>query len=130
MALLWNPQGEGSPNVRGNSPHDYWPGPAYVDYVGNDLYAIRGRAWWPGMDALYERYRKPFVLAEWAPWGYDDPAFAQRVFAWVASHPRTAAIVYFDRGWSGGVGTFRLATKPRTLAAYRAAARHPRFATP
>jgi hypothetical protein len=130
VAILWNPQGEGSPNVRGNQPEDYWPGPQYVDYVGNDLYAIRGRAVWRGMDALYNRYQKPFVLAEWAPWGYDDPEFARQVFAWVAARPRTAAIVYFDRGWSGGVGTFQLSTKPKTLAVYRQAVKHPRFSTP
>ena len=38
VKLLWNPQGEGSPNVKGNAPRDYWPGAAFVDYVGDDLY--------------------------------------------------------------------------------------------
>lgn len=127
VALLWNPQGEGSPNVAGNHPSDYWPGSAYVDYVGNDLYEIGGKAYWKGMDALYEAYRKPFVIAEWAPWGYDSPEFAQRMFAWVASHPRTLGLVYFNKGWSGGTGTFELRTKRRTLAVYRQAAKSARF---
>ena len=47
--MLWNPQGQGSPNVPGNQPRDFWPGGEYVDYVGNDLYESAagrsGRAW-------------------------------------------------------------------------------------
>jgi len=34
------------------------------------------------MDALYKVFRKPFVIAEQAPRGYDSPGFAQRMFAW------------------------------------------------
>ena len=129
VAIVWNPQGEGSPNVRGNAPRDYWPGPGYVDYVANDLYEIRGRAHWVAMDRLYREFPgKPFLIAEWAPWGYDAPAFVRRMFEWVARNPRTVGLVYFDRGWSGGVGTFELARKPQSLAAYRAAATHARHA--
>ena len=127
VKLLWNPQGEGSPAVRGNSPRDYWPGGAFVDYVGDDLYEIGGRASWPEMDALYKAYPKPFVIAEWAPWGYDSPGFIKRMFAWAASHPRTIGLIYFDRGWSHGGGTFLLKSKPRSLAAYRRAARQAVF---
>jgi hypothetical protein len=128
VAMLWNPQGQGSPNVPGNQPKDFWPGAGYVDYVGNDLYEIRGRAYWPGMDALYNAFRKPFVIGEWAPWGYDSPEFVRQMFAWVAAHPRTVGLVYFNKGWSGGGGTFELRTKRRSLAAYRQAANAPRFA--
>lgn len=128
VAMLWNPQGQGSPNIPGNQPRDFWPGSEYVDYVGNDLYEIGGRAFWPGMDALYNAFRKPFVIGEWAPWGYDSPEFVRQVFDWVASHPRTVGLVYFNKGWSGGGGTFELRRKPRSLAAYRAAANGGRFA--
>lgn len=128
VAMLWNPQGQGSPDVAGNQPRDFWPGSEYVDYVGNDLYEIRGRAYWPGMDALYDAFRKPFVIGEWAPWGYDSPDFVRQMFAWVASHPRTVGLVYFNKGWSGGGGTFELRVKPRSLAAYRQAAGTARFA--
>jgi hypothetical protein len=127
VKLLWNPQGEGSPNVGGNHPRDYWPGPGYVDYVGDDLYEIGGRASWSLMDDLYKTYRKPFVIAEWAPWGYDSPSFVQRMFDWVRSHPRTIGLIYFDRGWSHGGYTFALKTKPRSLAVYRREARSALF---
>ena len=46
-------------------------------------------------------------------------AFVRQMFAWVAAHPRTVGLVYFNKGWSGGGGTFELRTKPRSLAAYR-----------
>jgi len=128
VAMLWNPQGQGSPNISGNQPSDFWPGSDYVDYVGNDLYEIRGRAFWPGMDALYNAFPKPFVIGEWAPWGTDSPGFVRQMFAWVAAHPRTVGVVYFNKGWSGGGGTFELRTKPRSLAAYRESANAGRFA--
>jgi len=123
VKLLWNPQGEGSPNVAGNHPRDYWPGGGYVDYVGDDLYEIRGRASWELMDALYKAYPKPFVIAEWAPWGYDSPEFVKRMFGWARSHSRTIGLIYFDRGWSHGGYTFALKTKPHSLAVYRREAR-------
>jgi hypothetical protein len=119
VKLLWNPQGEGSPNVGGNSPRAYWPGAGFVDYLGDDLYEIRGRASWTTMDALYKAYRKPFVIAEWAPWGYDSPSFVNKMFSWVRSHSRTIGLIYFDKGWSHGGSTFALKTKPLSLAAYR-----------
>jgi hypothetical protein len=130
VLVMWNPQGVGSPDVAGNHTADYWPGPASVDIVADDVYSIRFNADFPDMDAMYARYGgKPFVVAEWAPWGTDDPAFVGRMFAWAAAHPRTAGLVYFDRGWSGGKGTFRLATKPRSLAVYRSRARAGRYLT-
>ena len=116
IAMVWNPQGAGAPNVAGNQPHDYYPGNAYVDYVADDLYAQGGSAYWKGMGPLYN-YGKPFILGEWAPWGYDDPTFVNKVFDWARNHPRTAALVYYDYG-----STFDLSTKPRSLGAYRSQA--------
>jgi hypothetical protein len=130
VRLMWNPQGRGSPDVAGNRPIDYWPGARFVDIVADDLYSIGFKADFADMDALYGRYAgKPFVVAEWAPWGTDDDAFVRSMFSWAAAHPRTAGLVYFDRGWSGGNGIFRLGTKPKALAAYRAGARSSRYPT-
>jgi hypothetical protein len=123
VAMVWNPQGAGSPNVSGNQPHDYWPGTRYVDYVADDLYSQNFNAYWKGMQPLYN-YGKPFILAEWAPWGNDDPSFVSKVFNWVSTHPRTAALVYFDYA-----STFDLGSKPRSLSAYRTLAARARFNT-
>jgi hypothetical protein len=123
IALVWNPQGAGAPNVSGNQPKDYWPGRNYVDFVGDDLYSQHFRAYWKGMGPLYNM-GKPFILGEWAPWGTDDPTFVKAVFNWAKYHPRTAAIVYYDYS-----STFDLSRKPRSLAAYRTLAARPMFNT-
>jgi hypothetical protein len=126
VALVFNPQGRGAPDVAGNQPWDYYPGRAYVDYVANDVYVQHGRANWPANEALYRRYAAvhPFMMGEYAPWGYDDPAFMRKMFSWVTTHPRVVGMLYFN-GTSGS--TFRLAQKPRSLAAYRVMARQARF---
>jgi hypothetical protein len=126
IATVFNPQARGKPDIRGNQPWDYYPGAQFVDYVANDLYAQSGRVAWDAHEALYRRYAKqhPFMVAEYAPWGYDDPSFVQKMFSWTARHPRTVALMYFN-GTSGT--TFRLNVKPRTLAQYRRLARQPRY---
>ena len=129
VALVWNPQAEGSPNVRGNQPSDYYPGKAWVDYFATDIYEQSGKAAWAQNEAFYQRYRRahPFIIAEFAPWGYDGASFVTRMFAWAKSHPRTVGLMYFN---GTGGETFRLATKPRSLAAYKAQARNAKFRCP
>lgn len=129
IAMVFNPQGTGSPNVRGNQPKDYYPGRFWVDYVANDVYVQNGRAAWTANDALYARYAPyhPFMMAEYAPWGYDDPAFMRRMFTWAKAHPRVVALVYFN-GTAGR--TFALSRKPRSLATYRGYATQARFRCP
>ena len=123
VEMLWNPQGRGAPDVRGNQPKNYWPGAKYVDFVGDDLYSQSFHAYWPGMKALYG-YGKPFILGEWAPWSIDDPTFVNEVFTWARNHPRTAAIVYYSLG-----SPFSLSNKPKSLAAYRKQAAKAAFNT-
>ena len=123
VEMVWNPQGRGAPDVAGNQPRNYWPGGAYVDFVGDDLYSQAFHAYWPGMKTLYG-YGKPFILGEWAPWNADDPTFVNEVFTWARNHPRTAAIVYYDES-----SAFSLSTKPKSLSAYRAQAARAAFAT-
>jgi hypothetical protein len=124
VAIVWNPQGAGAPNVRGNQPINYYPGKRYVDYVADDMYEIGGRAYWRGMQPLYN-YGKPFILGEYAPWGNDDPVFVAKVLNWVRTHPRTAALVYFQFSRPA----FRLSSKPRSLNVYRTLARRQVFDT-
>ena len=126
VGIVWNPQGHGTPFIAANEPSAYWPGPGYVDVVANDMYSDSGEPSWQGMDKLYA-YGKPYLVAEWALEAEDDVEFARRMFAWVASHPRTIGLVYFNKGWSGGSGVYELRSKPRALAVYRKAVRHPRF---
>jgi len=95
VALLWVPFCAGLPDVRGNGPGDYWPGAAYVDWVGTDFFANSPN--FPCLERLYRdrRWRdKPFAFGEWALWGRDDPGFVRRLFAWIHSHRRVRMAVY------------------------------------
>jgi hypothetical protein len=115
--VVWNPQGYGSPDLPGNSAQAYYPGDRYVDVVADDLYDIGGKAEWPATEALYAAHpSKPFAIGEWGLWGVDDPAFVAKMASFLRTHRRTVLAVYYS-GRPGSV--FDLATKPRSLAAYR-----------
>jgi hypothetical protein len=116
--VVWNPQGYGAPDLPGNSAQAYYPGDAYVDVVGNDLYDIRGKAEWAANEALYRAHTtKPYSFPEWGLWGLDDPVFVKQMADFVKTHRRTELLAYFE---SAPGSVFDLATKPRSKAAYRA----------
>jgi hypothetical protein len=117
VRVVWNPQGYGSPDIPQNSAQAYYPGDAYVDVVANDLYDQRFNAAWDANERLYAAHPgKAFAIAEWGLWSVDDPAFVERMAAFVRSHPRTEFVAYF----SGPPGSpWDLASKPRSRAAYR-----------
>jgi hypothetical protein len=126
VALQWTPMTAGSPNIASNRPSRYWPGAAYVDWVGTDFYSRFPN--FSGLDRFYaakEYAGKPFVFGEWAMWGRDDPGFMRRFFAWVAAHPRVKMLAYNQ----GNVvtGPFRLYRYPRAAGAMRKALRSPRY---
>jgi hypothetical protein len=115
--VVWNPQGYGSPDLPGNTAEAYYPGDQYVDVVADDLYDIRGKAEWPAAEKLYAAHPgKPFAFGEWGLWGIDDPSFVSHMAAFLKSHRRTVLAVYYS-GHPGSI--FDLASKPRSLAAYR-----------
>jgi hypothetical protein len=117
VQVIWNPQGYGSPDLPGNSAAAYYPGDAYVDVVGDDLYDIGGKAAWAAAGALYAAHpHKPFAIGEWGLWGVDDAAFVTRMAAFLRGHRRVVVANYYS-GKSGSV--FDLGSKPRSLAAYR-----------
>jgi hypothetical protein len=117
MTVVWNPQGQGSPNIRGNLPRAYWPGRRYVDMVANDLYTRTGTMSWAANEALYRAHpRKPYAIGEWGLTGIDAPAAVRRMARFARTHRRVRLLVFFD----GKPGSpWNLATKPRSLAAYK-----------
>lgn len=118
LRIVWNPQGFGAPDLPANSAQAYYPGDAYVDVVGDDLYDMRGHgATWDAAEALYKAHPgKPFAFPEWGVWGFDDPAFIRAMASWVNQHRRVEFIVYYS-GRPGSV--FDLAAKPASRSAYR-----------
>jgi hypothetical protein len=126
VALLWVPLSFGNPEIARNHPRHFWPGGAYVDWVGTTWYSPYKRS--SAMEAIYRGRawrRKPFVFAEWGVWGPDDPGFVRQFFSFLRSHPRVRMAVYYQSG--SLTPEFRLSTHPRSRAALRRAVRWPRL---
>jgi hypothetical protein len=117
LRVVWNPQGYGSPDLPGNSAAAYYPGDRFVDVVADDIYNIRGRAAWSANEALYAAHpNKPYAIAEWANWGFDDPGFIATMARFAQTHRRLQLLAYYN----GRPGSpFDIADQPRSRAAYR-----------
>jgi hypothetical protein len=117
LRVVWNPLGWADPDVPGNQPERYYPGDAYVDVVGGDVYKTPTNVGhMTALDRLYAAHKnKPFSIPEWGLNGVDDPDFVRRVAEWIRAHPRTEVAVYFN-GRAGS--SFDLVRKPRARAAY------------
>jgi len=121
LRIVWSPLAGGRPNVPGNAPAMYYPGTAYVDVDGADIYdeALTDDAPWSELEALYRlalSHHKPFSLPEWGLIGVDDPAFIKHVCTFLPSHPATEMQAYFE-GHPGS--SLDLASKPKSRAMYR-----------
>jgi hypothetical protein len=124
VAMLWVPQTEGTPNIRANSARAYWPGGAYVDWVGTDFYSRFPN--FTDLTTFYDDFGgKPFVFGEWALWGSDDPGFVRRLFDWIEDRPRVKMLLYNQGNLSNG--PFRLSRYPASRAAIRRALRKRRY---
>ena len=127
IAFVWAPMTGGAPNIRALRPQVYWPGSKWVDWVGTSFYSRFPN--WTGLDRYYKDFavgrRKPFAIAEWAIWGVDAPAFADRLFDWIAGHGRVRMIHYNQGAQAGGI--FRLSNYPASSRVMRSRLAHPRY---
>jgi hypothetical protein len=118
VRVIWNPQGYPVPNIPANRPERYYPGDAYVDVVGNDVYDFDRSPRWPENDRLYALYpRKPYAFPEWGVWEADNPGFVRTMATFVRTHRRVELLVY-NAGKPGSPSD--LGSRPRSRAAYRA----------
>jgi hypothetical protein len=116
LKVIWNPQAYAVPEIAANQPERYYPGAAFLDVVGNDLYG-EPRIKWREQDAYYRRYAgKPFAIGEWGLWGRDDPQYIRDMARFARAHRRLELLVYVN-GRPGSL--FDLASRPRSRAAYR-----------
>jgi len=127
VAFVWAPMTGGAPNIQALRPQAYWPGSRWVDWVGTSFYSRFPN--FSGLDRFYADYavgeRKPFAIAEWAMWGADAPAFANRLFDWIAAHRRVAMVQYNQGAHSGGI--FRLSRYPAAERVIRQRLGSPRY---
>ena len=116
ISFVWTPQTAGSPDIPANSAAAYYPGDAYVDWVGTDFYSKFPN--FSQLEAFYQQYpNKPFAFSEWAIWGGDSPGFVNQLFGWVDAHPRVQMMLY-NQGYVAN-GPFRLTSDPGSSAAIR-----------
>jgi beta-mannanase len=109
VSFVWCPN-VGDPE--GTPAYDWYPGDAYVDWVGLDAYPqshlaglglLSGN---DGLDSMAEQaasHNKPLMLAEWAPSDLSsDVALPfDQIFQWALKYPDTVkALVYFNYGSS------------------------------
>jgi len=115
---MWVPLSFGNPEIPKNHPSHFWPGGAYVDWVGTTWYSPYKRS--AAFDRLYRgrAWRaKPFAFAQWGVWGRDDPGFVHQFFRFLRSHPRVRMAVYYQSAELKP--EFRRSTHPATRAALR-----------
>ena len=114
VRVLW------SPLAGGSDPKQYWPGAAYVDVGGADIYKEAGREPpWQKFGAIYAFVRaqhRQFAVPEWGTFGVDDPTFVQHMCTFLKQHPTETEEFYESKPGS----IFDLGNKPASRAAYRA----------
>jgi hypothetical protein len=111
IAFVWAPETAGTPNIPANSAAAYWPGSAYVDWVGTDFYSAFPN--FTGLASFYANPKfahKPFVFSEWAMWHNDSAAFVKQLFAFVNAHHRVQMMLY-NQGFNPN-GVFALKVFP------------------
>jgi hypothetical protein len=114
VAFLWVPSTFGDPAVKGNQPAAYYPGKAWVDWVGTDYYSKYPN--WGPLSRFYKSFPgRPFVFGEWSIWGADSTSFVHQMFHWVLSHSRVRLVMY-NQGYKAK-GPLSLSRYPHAAAA-------------
>jgi hypothetical protein len=122
VSLMWVPLSFGNPEIPKNHPRYWWPGCAYVDWVGTTWYSKYKASQAMNRMYGYPLWRcRPFAFAEWGIWGRDDPAFVRQFFGFLKSHRRVRMAVYYQSALLKP--EFRISTHPLARAALRKALR-------
>jgi hypothetical protein len=105
----------------------FYPGNAYVHWIGADAYNLPGAPFRTQAEllnaavAFATAHRKPFIVGETASLGSlaATPAWIEAYGAWAALHPAVKAVNFFDSISPKG-NDFRLIAHPAALAAFTA----------
>jgi hypothetical protein len=126
IALMWVPLSFGNPEIEKNHPRHFWPGGAYLDWVGTTWYSqYRSSSAFHSFYSNRLWHSKPFAFAEWGIWGADVPAFVGQFFGFLKSHPRVRMAVYYQS--ASLKPEFALSNHPASRAALRRAVKWPRL---
>jgi hypothetical protein len=115
--VIWNPIA-GFDAGSSRPAQEFYPGDAYVDMVGNDIFASRvGSASHAANEALYRAHpSKPYSLPEWGLDTVDDPGFVRTICEFLKNRPRTKLAAYYN---SSPAPRYDLGPKPGSRAEYK-----------
>jgi hypothetical protein len=121
LRIMWSPLAGGNPRSASNAAQSYYPGPAFVDVDGGDIFEETpgDTAPWRALEALHAaavKHHRPFAVPEWGLIGVDDASFVRHMCRFLKSHPRTEE-AGLDASKPGSV--LDLMSKPRSRQAYR-----------
>ncbi len=132
VAFVWGPNYKSFPLEPWNDMTKYYPGDAYVDWIGVSGY-FSGRQ---TPDQLFHQFatfgdRKPLMIAETGSQEHGGTVKADwinQLHDWINIHPAIAALVWFDTDDDHNNGkNWRIDSTPSSLHAYQAMASDPRF---
>ena len=121
LRIVWSPLASDNPRVPGNAAERYYPGAAFVDVEGGDIYDehLTDTAPWQGLEHLYSLSRshhRPFSVPEWGLFQIDDPAFVQHMCTFLKTHTATELAAFYE---SRPASIFDLESKPESRDVYR-----------
>jgi beta-mannanase len=124
VAFVWVPQTAGTPDTPANSAQAYYPGDAYVDWVGTDFSGLYPN--FSGLRRFYSEHPgKPFAFGEWALWNGDNASWVDQLFSFIASDRRVRMALY-NQGERAN-GPFRLSNYPNSRRDINRLLASPRF---
>jgi hypothetical protein len=140
VTWVWSVNHRSVPDTEENQPAAYWPGRAYVDWIGISGFnwgsAGAGSVWKSFEDVYAERYAelltfgRPIALTEVAAaeLGGDKAAWITDAFATItARYPRVRAVIWYDK-LDSSERDWRIGSSPESQAAFKAAMVGPRYA--
>jgi len=138
-AWVWAPNADSHPGgtdvTSWNNWRNYYPGDAYVDWVGIDGYNWGATDSWQSFGQVfgpvYADYvgRKPIMIAETGSVeaGGNKAAWLADAAVWIKAHRSVMALVYFDTNQSSSGIDWRADSTTASLNAYITVARDPYF---
>ncbi len=121
LRIVWSPLASSNPRIAANAAEAYYPGAAFVDVEGGDIYdeQLTDTAPWQGLESLFALamgHKKPFSIPEWGLSGVDDPAFVRHMCTFLVTHKATEAALYYE---SKPGSSYDLGDKPNSRQAYQ-----------
>ena len=120
LRVDWSPLAGGNPKIPANAAANYYPGAAYVDVDGGDIFDEDGdvNAPWPDLEKFYAAalvHHRPFSVPEWGL-SIDDDVFIKHMCRFLMTHPVNEEAGFYE---SRPGSIWDIAPKPKSKKAYK-----------